>query len=60
MLLGTDDRPTDIAPNTGQGLVQPAAPILAAIRGATPRMRVVLDKKPIVIPNKSGAWRRKH
>ena len=60
MLLGTDDRPTDIAPNTGQAGVQPSAPVLAARRAGSAGMRVVLDRKPIVVPVESGAWKRKH
>jgi hypothetical protein len=55
MVFGTGDRPTDIAPNTGQGTVQPPTPLLAARAGTSGR--VVLGQTRIVLP-KPGTWKR--
>jgi hypothetical protein len=56
MLLGTGDRPNDIAPNTGQAGVQPPAPLLAARAGNM--TRITLDPTPKSPAPTSGTWRR--
>lgn len=56
MVLGTGDRPTDIAQNVGEARVQPPAPLLA-LRGDA-QTRVVLDPTPIAPAPTAGKWRR--
>ena len=56
MVFGTGDRPTDIAPNTGQGTLQPPIPVMA-IRAGGARAPVALDPKRIALP-KAGTWKR--
>lgn len=55
MVLGNGLRPTDIAPNTGQGTVQPPAPMLAARAGNM--TRITLDPTPKSPAPTPGTWK---
>lgn len=55
-LHGTLDRPTDIAPNAGQIVVQPATPILAQRATLT---REAVATTPIFVRQTPGKWGRK-
>lgn len=57
MVLGVGERPTDIAPNTGQIVVVPPAPLMAG--RAAVRVSEPVTTKPTFIRPTPGKWRPK-
>jgi hypothetical protein len=58
--IGTNDRPTDLAPNTGQTLLQATGPIVAARAGGSgASQRMPALSSDWIDYRKAGNWKRK-